>query len=397
MKILILNCGSSSIKYKLYDMAGPAVMAAGGVEKIGLGGAFHKVKIPHARVDYADIPDHNVGMQLVLQSLVAPDGGVLKSLDEIDAVGDRIVNGGPFSESILMTPEIFSEWRKYEGLAPLHNPVQAESIETVSRQLPGVPQVAIFDTAFHQSIPQEAYMYGLPYACYEDLGVRRYGFHGTSFRYVLQRSAEFLGFRPEEKRVILCHIGNGISISAVRNGRCVDTTMGMMPNEGPMMGTRTGDMDPSALLYVMEKMNLTPQQAMGLTNKESGVLGISGLTNDMRELVEAAAQGHERAQLAVRMYNYRLKKYIGAFAAVLGGVDYIIFTAGVGENQPPVRRGCLEGLEFLGVELDAARNEQVFGEEAVISTPQSRVTVAVVPTDEELMMAEDTMRIVAGR
>lgn len=395
MKILILNCGSSSIKYKLYDMAAQQVMAAGGVEKIGLAGAFLKTKTPQAGKYMHDIPDHATGLRFVLDELTDADHGVIKSLSEIDAIGDRITHGGPFSESTLLTPEIFAEWKKYIGLGPVHSPAQAKSIQAVMDCLPGVPQVAIFDTAFHQTLPDYAYLYALPYRYYEEDGVRRYGFHGTSFRYVMQRAAEVLHFDPHHSRVIIAHIGNGISLAAVKDGKCVDTTMGMMPNEGPMMGTRTGDLDPSALLYVMDKHHLSPAQAIDLTNKQSGVLGISGITNDIRELVEATKQGNERAQLALKMYTYRLKKYVGAYAAVLGGVDYIIFTAGVGENQPPVRRGTLEGMEYLGVELDLDKNEQVYGQETIISTPQSRVTVAVIPTDEELMMAQDTLRIVS--
>lgn len=395
MKVLLLNCGSSSIKYKLYDMSDHFVMAAGGIEKIGSAGSFIKTKLPKADKTLCDIPDHNTGVQLVLQTLTSPENGCIHSLDEIDAVGDRIVHGGPFSESTLLTPEIFAEWKKCAlGLAPVHSEVQAKSIEAISKCLPNVPQVGIFDTAFHQTIPEHAYLTSLPYEFYEKYGIRRYGFHGTSFRYVLQRSAQVLGFNANEKRIIICHIGNGISVSAIKEGVCIDTTMGMMPNDGPMMGTRTGDMDASALLFLMEKENLTPAATLDLISKNSGLLGISGLTNDMREIVEAAQSGHSRAQLALDMYCYRLKRYIGAYAAILGGVDYIIFTAGVGENQPPVRKGCLEGLEFMGVQLDIETNEKVYGQETVISTPDSKVTVAVIPTDEELMMAQDTMQVV---
>ena len=395
MKVLLLNCGSSSIKYKLYDMSDHSVMAAGGIEKIGSAGSFIKTKLPKADKTLCDIPDHNTGVQLVLQTLTSPENGCIHSLDEIDAVGDRIVHGGPFSESTLLTPEIFAEWKKCAlGLAPVHSEVQAKSIEAISKCLPNVPQVGIFDTAFHQTIPEHAYLTSLPYEFYEKYGIRRYGFHGTSFRYVLQRSAQVLGFNANEKRIIICHIGNGISVSAIKEGVCIDTTMGMMPNDGPMMGTRTGDMDASALLFLMEKENLTPAATLDLISKNSGLLGISGLTNDMREIVEAAQSGHSRAQLALDMYCYRLKRYIGAYAAILGGVDYIIFTAGVGENQPPVRKGCLEGLEFMGVQLDIETNEKVYGQETVISTPESKVTVAVIPTDEELMMAQDTMQVV---
>lgn len=397
MKILILNCGSSSIKYKMYDMGGQAVLAAGGIEKIGSQGAFVKTKSPVAEKTFYEIPDHNTGVEIVLKALTDPEKGCIKSLEEINAVGQRIVHGGPFSASTILTPEIFAEWKKYLALAPVHSGVQAKCIEAVQAHLPQVPQVAIFDTAFHQTIPEHAYLSSLPYEYYEKYGIRRYGFHGTSFRYVLQQSAKVLGFNPTEKKLIICHIGNGISISAVKGGQCIDTTMGMMPNEGPMMGTRTGDLDPSSLLYLMEKEHLTIRQATDIINKKSGLLGISGKTNDMREVIELAENGDEKALLAVKMYNYRLKKYIGAYAAILGGVDYIIFTAGVGENQPPVRKGCLEGLEFIGVKLDQDKNEKIYGQETVISTPDSKVTVAVIPTDEELMMAEDAMRLISAK
>ena len=397
MKILILNCGSSSIKYKMYDMTDKSVLAAGGIEKIGSQGAFLKIKLPVAEKTFYEIPDHNTGVEIVLKALTDSQKGCIKSLEEINAIGQRIVHGGPFSESTIITPEIFLEWKKFLALAPVHSGVQAKCIEAVKAHLPQVPQVAIFDTAFHQTIPEHAYLSSLPYDYYEKYGIRRYGFHGTSFRYVLQRSAQVLGFNPKEKRLIICHIGNGISISAVKDGQCIDTTMGMMPNEGPMMGTRTGDLDPSSLLYLMEKEKLSTAQATDIINKQSGLLGISGKTNDMREVIELAENGDQKAQLAVKMYNYRLKKYIGASAAILGGVDYIIFTAGVGANQPPVRKGCLDGLEFIGVQLDLAKNKTIYGQETVISTPESKVIVAVIPTDEELMMAEDTMNLVASR
>ncbi len=394
MKVLILNCGSSSIKYKMYNMENKSVLAAGGIEKIGSNGAFLKIKSPTVEKKFYEIPDHNVGVEIVLKTLTEKDGGCIKSLKEIDAVGNRIVHGGPFSKSTLLTPEIFAEWKKYLSLAPVHSNVQAKCIESIMTHLPHIPQVAIFDTAFHQTIPEHAYLQSLPFEYYKKYGIRRYGFHGTSFRYVLQRSANVLGFEPKEKKIIICHIGNGISLCAIKDGKCLDTTMGMMPNEGPMMGTRTGDLDPSSLLYLMEKEKLTTEQATDIINKQSGLLGISGKTNDMREVIELAESGDYKAQLAVKMYNYRLKKYIGAYAAILGGVDYIIFTAGVGENQPPVRKGCLEGLEFIGVELDYAKNDKIYGQETIISTPNSKVTVAVIPTDEELMMAEDTMSLV---
>ena len=375
-------------------MNSQSILAAGGIEKIGSQGAFLKTKAPQTSKTFYDIPDHSTGIQIILSILTDTKKGCIHSLEEIDAVGNRIVHGGPFSKSTAITQEMFSEWKKYLDLAPVHSIAQAKCIEAIHQQLPLVPQVAIFDTAFHQTIPDYAYLSSLPYEYYEKYKIRKYGFHGTSFRYVLQRSAQILKFHPKEKRVIICHIGNGISLSAIKNGVCIDTTMGMMPNDGPMMGTRTGDIDSSSLLFLMEKEHLSTEDALNITNKKSGLLGISGLTNDMREIIEYADRGNPRAQLAVKMYTYRIKKYIGAYTAVLGGIDYIIFTAGVGENQPPIRKYALEGLEFLGIKLDQTKNDKIYGEEAIISTSDSQVTIAVIPTDEELMMAQDTMKIV---
>lgn len=370
------------------------VIAVGGIEKIGASDSFLKTKLPQTGKFFSKIPNHEVGMEVVLNMLTDKKNGIISSLKEIDAVGNRVTHGGPFSKSTLITPERMAQWEKYTDLAPVHNPSQFKNIRAVNKYLPGVPQVAIFDTAFHQTIPDYAYLYALPYKYYTDDNIRRYGFHGTSFRYVLERSAEYLHFNPKEKRIIICHIGNGVSVCAIKNGKSIDTSLGMMPNEGPMMGTRTGDIDSSVVLFLMKKHNLTPDQTMDILNKESGLLGVSGITNDMRELIQAAHENNQRAQLAFNIYTYRIKKYIGAFTAALGGVDYIIFTAGVGENQPPVRKACLEGLEFLGIKLDIEKNEKLYGYEDIISTPDSKVTVAVIPTDEELMMARDTIEIV---
>lgn len=395
MKILVLNCGSSSIKYKLYCMDDKSVLAAGNIEKIGSAGSFMKTKSPVQEKIMADIPSHEEGLKFILDNLTDKNKGAIKTLKEVDAVAQRITVGVIFSKSMLLTPEAVEEWSKYISLGPVHSPAQLKCIKAVGKYLAGIPQVAIFDTGFHQTIPEYAYLYPLPLELSKKYNVRRFGFHGTSFRYVLQRSAEVLNFDPKDKRIIIAHIGNGVSLSAIKDGKCLDTTMGLMPNEGPMMGTRTGDLDPSTLLYVMEQEHLDTKQATKLINNESGLIGISGLTNDMRELVEAAEKGNERAQLAFKMYTYRLKKYIGAFAAILGGLDYLIFTAGVGENQPPVRKGCVEGLEFLGIDIDIEKNEKIYGQETVISKPGSRVTVAVIPTDEELMMAKDCQRIIS--
>lgn len=396
MKILVINCGSSSIKYKLYDMSDESVLAAGGMEKVGLEGSFLKVTLPGGekkRID-APIPDHGVGIELMFRTLTDPEIGAIKSLSEIDAVGHRAVHGGTFSESAVVTPAILEKWDAATELAPLHNPANLKGYMAVKALLPDIKQVFVFDTAFHQTMPDYAYMYALPYEAYEKHNVRRYGFHGTSHRYVTGRAGEFLGFDVREKRIITCHIGNGASISAVKFGKVVDTSMGLTPLEGLMMGTRSGDIDASAILFLMKKMNLTVDQASDLLNKKSGVAGITCGSSDMRELDDAVHNGDRRAQLALNMYNYRIKKYIGAYTAAMGGVDAIIFTAGVGEHQWDVRAGALEGLEFMGIELDKERNRKNFGEEEVISLPSSKVIVAVIPTDEELLIARDTAGLV---
>ena len=397
MKVLVLNCGSSSIKYKLYNMESREVIAAGGVEKLGLPGSFLKIKTPVKETIYADMPTHDEGLELVFKSLTDSEKGVLKSLDEIDAVGHRIAHGGCFTESLELTPEVLEEWKTYEDLAPLHNPAHLKGIVYAQKALPGVIQVGVFDTSFHQTMPEYAYRYALPTELAEKYNIRRYGFHGTSHRYVLARAGEFLGFNPEEKKVITCHIGNGASVCAILNGKSVDTSMGLTPLEGLVMGTRTGDIDSSAILYLMEKEGLDLKQASDLLNKKSGMLGLTGFSSDMREILERVEQGDERCRLANEIYNYRLKKYISAYIGVLGGVDYIIFTAGVGEHQWDVRQDSLAGLECFGIKLDIEKNKEVFGEEAVISAADSKVVVAVVPTDEELLLATDTMKIAQAK
>lgn len=393
MKVLVLNCGSSSIKYKLYDMETQTVMAAGGVEKVGLPGAFLKVKKPTKEVIYADIPTHDEGLELVFANLTDSKKGVLKSLDEIDAVGHRIAHGGKFTESMELTPQVLEEWKTYEDLAPLHNPAHLKGIVYAQKHLSGVIQVGVFDTSFHQTMPEYAYRYALPWDLAEKYNIRRYGFHGTSHRYVLQRAGKVLGFNPAEKRVITCHIGNGASVCAIDHGKSVDTSMGLTPLEGLIMGTRTGDIDSSAILYLMDKLGLSTKEASDLLNKQSGMLGITGYSSDMREISDKVEQGDERCRLANQMYNYRLKKYIASYIGVLGGVDYILFTAGVGEHQWDVRQHCLEGLECMGIRVDIEKNKATFGTEAVISAADSKVIVAVIPTDEELLLATDTMRI----
>ena len=395
MKILVLNCGSSSIKYKLFDMTTKEVLAQGGIEKIGLVGSFLKLTLPNGekKILEKDIPEHTAGIEFILNTLVSPEYGAIKSLDEINAVGHRMVHGGErFSESVLLNKEVLDAFIACNDLAPLHNPANLKGVNAVSAILPNVPQVGVFDTAFHQTMPDYAYMYAIPYELYEKYGVRRYGFHGTSHRYVSQRVCEFLGVDPKGKKIITCHIGNGGSISAIKDGKCIDTSMGLTPLEGLVMGTRSGDIDAGAVTFIMEKEGLNATGVSNLLNKKSGVLGVSGVSSDMRELEAAVAAGNTKAILAEKMYFYRIKKYIGAYAAALGGVDIILFTGGVGENQANCRSEVCEGLEFMGVKIDLEKNK-VRGEEAIISADDSKVTVAVIPTDEELMIASDTLAI----
>ncbi len=395
MKILVLNCGSSSIKYKLFDMEHKQVIAQGGVEKIGLKDSFLKITLPNGekKILEKDIPEHTVGVEFILQTLTSPEYGAISSLTEINAVGHRMVHAGEkFSKSVLLTPEVLEAFTACNDLAPLHNPANLKGVNAIKAILPDVPQIGVFDTAFHQTMPDYAYMYAVPYELYKKYGVRRYGFHGTSHRYVSQRVCDFLGVKPEGQRIITCHIGNGGSISAIKDGKCMDTSMGLTPLEGLMMGTRSGDIDAGAVTYIMEKEGLDAAGISNLLNKKSGVLGIFGESSDMRDLEAAVAAGNPKAILAENMYFYRIKKYIGAYAAALGGVDIIVFTGGVGENQATARWGACQGLEFMGVKLDAEKNK-VRGEEMVISTDDSKVKVVVIPTDEELMIATDTLAI----
>jgi acetate kinase len=398
MRILVLNCGSSSIKYKLFNMDSKEVMAQGGIERIGLQGSFLKFTLPSGEkvVLEREIPEHTVGIEFILETLTSEKYGCIKSLDEITAVGHRVVHGGEkFNSSVLITKDVIEQMIQCSELAPLHNPANLKGIYTINKLLPKVPQIGVFDTAFHQTMPDYAYMYALPYELYTKYGVRRYGFHGTSHRYVSARVCEFLGVSPEGKRIITCHIGNGGSITAVKDGKSVDTSMGLTPVEGLMMGTRSGDIDAGALAYIMEKEGLDAAGLSDLVNKKSGVLGIFEVSSDMRELEDAVARKEERALLAENMYFYRIKKYIGAYAAALGGVDIIVFTGGVGENQTTCRSGVCSGLEFMGVKIDEEYNAKIRGKEAVISTPDSRVKVVVIPTDEEFMIASDTMVILS--
>lgn len=398
MKILVLNCGSSSIKYKLYDMEGEKVLAQGGVERIGLDGAFIKVTLPSGekRQIMHDMPDHKEGVNVVFKALLDPEMGALKSLDEIDAVGHRIVQGGDkFNQSMLVDKSVEDGIEELCDLAPVHNAGHLKGIRAVDALMPKTPQVVVFDNAFHSTMPDYAYLYAIPYELYEKYHVRRYGFHGTSHRYVSKRVCEILGLDQADSKVITCHIGNGASIAAVLNGKVVDTSMGLTPLAGVMMGSRCGDIDPSAVTYLMEKLNMTPHEMSEFLNKKSGVLGITGISSDMRDVEAAANEGNERAVLALKMYAYRVKKYIGSYAAAMGGVDAVVFTAGVGENQTGLRADICRGLEFLGIEIDEAVNAAVRGREAVISSPSSRVKVVVVPTDEEIVIARDTQALVA--
>lgn len=398
MKILVLNNGSSSVKYKLFDSCTKDVLAAGGVEKIGLPDSFIKFERPDGSKTKVEVsmPDHKEAIRQVFKVLTDPATGVIKSLDEIGAVGHRVVHGMEyFNKSVLITPEVIEKVKECYPVAPLHNPANIIGIEAILDLLPGVPQVGVFDTAFHQSMPAEAYMYALPYETYKKYGVRRYGFHGTSHRYVSARACEFLGLDPENSKLITCHIGNGGSITAVRNGKSVDTSMGLTPTEGLMMGTRVGDVDPGALVYLMKQMSLDADSLEKMIQKQSGVLGVSGISNDMRDIEGGIEKGDERAKLAMDMYNYRILKYIGAYTAVLDGVDAIIFTGGVGENQTSTREWLCDHLGYLGVKIDKEANK-VRGKEKVISAPDSSVIVAVIPTDEEMVIASDTAEIVGA-
>lgn len=399
MKILVLNCGSSSIKYKLFNMDTKEVMAQGGIEKIGLKGSFLKLTLPSGDkvMLEGEILEHTAGIEYILGVLVSEKYGCIKSLDEINAVGHRVVHGGEkFNKSVLITDQVIEKIVECIDIAPLHNPPNLKGIRAVSELMPNAPQIAVFDTAFHQTMPDYAYMYGIPYQLYKKYGIRRYGFHGTSHRYVSKRVCDFLGISQEGQRIITCHIGNGGSVAAIKDGKSMDTSMGFTPVEGLLMGTRAGDIDAGVVSYIMDKEMIGTASISTLLNKHSGVLGVSGISSDMRELEAAYEAGNERAILAEEMYFYRIKKYIGAYAAALGGVDIIVFTGGVGENQASCRSGACRGLEFMGISLNEELNNKVRGEEVIISKPDSKVKVLIIPTDEEFMIASDTMQILKG-
>lgn len=396
MKILVLNCGSSSIKYKLFEMESKQVMAQGGVEKIGLPDSFLLVKLPNGEKVKIEkpMPEHTVGIQLILNTLVDKEIGCISDLKEINAVGHRVVHGGEkFNQSVVITPEVKEMIIKCAELAPLHNPANLKGIDAIEQTLPGVPQVAVFDTAFHQTIPDYAYMYALPYELYEKYAIRRYGFHGTSHRYVSARVCEFLGVDPKGKKIVTAHIGNGGSCAAVMDGKSVDTSMGLTPVEGLMMGTRAGDLDLGAATYIMDKEGMDTAAFNTLINKKSGLFGVSGVSSDARDIDNAVKEGNARADLARQMFIYRVKKYIGAYAAAMNGVDIIVFTGGIGENDAYIRGEIAKGFSYIGAELDETANN-VRGEERVISTPSSKVTICVIPTDEELMIASDTEALI---
>ena len=395
MKTVLKNCrvlGTTHDKDMLHDI----YVENGIIEKIGLKGSFLKLTLPNGekKILEKDIPEHTVGVEFILNTLISPEYGAIKSLDEINAVGHRMVHGGErFSESVLLNKEVLEAFTACNDLAPLHNPANLKGVNAVSAILPNIPQVGVFDTAFHQTMPDYAYMYAIPYELYEKYGVRRYGFHGTSHRYVSKRVCEFLGVNPEGKKIITCHIGNGGSIAAIKDGKCIDTTMGLTPLEGLMMGTRSGDIDAGAVTFIMEKEGLNTTGVSNLLNKKSGVLGISGVSSDFRDLEEAADNGNARAALAIDVFAYRVAKYVGAYTAAMNGVDNIVFTAGIGENAGLVRTKVCSYLGYLGITIDEEANGKR-GEEIVISTPDSKVKVLVVPTNEELAIARETVALV---
>lgn len=398
MKVLVINAGSSSLKYQLIDTADETVLAKGLAERIGIDNSVlshtpagkEKVEIR------TDIKDHVQAVKMVIDALVHPEYGVIKDMSEISAVGHRVVHGGEkFSSSVVIDDDVIEAIRANSDLAPLHNPANIVGIEACKSVMPDTPMVAVFDTAFHQTMPKEAYIYAIPYSAYEKYSIRRYGFHGTSHKYVALRAAKLLGRPIEELKIVTCHLGNGSSIAAVKNGRSVDTSMGFTPLEGLPMGTRCGAIDPAIITFLMEKENMTYQEINRYMNKESGVLGISGVSSDFRDLEAAADEGNERAQLALDIFAYSIKKYIGAYAAAMGGLDCVVFTAGIGENNPNIRQKACEGLDFLGITVDNEKNQYTKkGKEGEISTADSKVKVLVIPTNEELMIARETVELV---
>jgi len=397
MRILVLNCGSSSVKYQLVDTSVNIALAKGMVSRIGMSDALlnHKpFDRPEVKIS-AEILDHIMAIEYVVQTLQDRDHGVIKDKSEIQGVGHRVVHGGEeFSDSALITADILSQIRNCVDLAPLHNPHNIKGINAAQRIFPGVPQVAVFDTAFHQMMPPASYVYGIPYILYKKYGIRRYGFHGTSHYYVAHRAAQLLRKELKDLLMITCHLGNGASMTAIKDGKSIDTSMGFTPLEGLLMGTRSGDLDPAVILYIMGHEELTLNEANTLLNKHGGLQGISGLSSDMKDILEESERGNKSAKLALEIYCYRIRKYIGAYAAALGGLDVLVFTAGIGENAPAVRKKACKNLEILGIKIDEKRNQEAIKKEAMISSPKTRVKVLVIPTNEELVIARDTERII---
>jgi len=397
MKVLVLNCGSSSIKYQLLDMANDAeLLAKGLIERVGLKDSElkHQTIGKEKYVSIQDVPNHETGVDVILKALLHPEYGSIKHENEIVAVGHRVVHGGEkFSGSVLITQEIIDKMEECVALAPLHNPANLKGIYAMQKLLPDVPQCGVFDTAFHATMPEHVYMYPIAYEMYDKYKVRRYGFHGTSHRYVSAKVCQQLNKDYKTQKIITCHLGNGASIAAIKNGKSFDTSMGLTPVEGLMMGTRCGDFDLGALLFMMEKEQMNVNTANNFINKNCGVWGISGVSSDMRDLWKASIEGNKKAKLALDMYIYRIKKYIGAYAAAMGGVDIVVFTGGVGENDWGIREGVCADMSFLGLEFDSEKNDKLRGEDAIISKPNSKVTVAIVSTDEELVIAQDTLDI----
>ncbi len=398
MKVLVINCGSSSCKYQVIDSDTEHVLAKGLCERIGIDGVLTYQPAGKDKITYeAPMPAHREAVELVLKQLCDPENGVLKSMDEIDAVGHRMVHGGEkFACSTLLTEEVLNTVEELNPLAPLHNPPTLVGVRACKELLPTTPMVGVFDTAFHQTMEPKAFIYAVPYEYYEKYGMRRYGFHGTSHRFVAQRTAEIMGKDPKDLKVIVCHLGNGSSISAVDGGKCVETSMGLTPLEGLIMGTRSGDMDPTCVEFIANNENLTLEETMQVINKKSGVLGISGVSSDFRDLGDAAKAGNERAQLALDAFCHHVVKYIGSYVAVMNGVDAIVFTAGIGENDTSVRRKVLESFGYLGIDIDPAQ-DNIRGKEALISTPDSKTKAYVIPTNEELMICRDTVEIVTKK
>ncbi|MCE1167534.1 MAG: acetate kinase [Sphingobacteriia bacterium] len=398
MKILVLNCGSSSIKYQLFAMNGQSdVLARGLVEKIGLaeGTLTHK---PNGKADYItnrQIANHQEGINLVIDALISPDHGVISSVKEIEAVGHRVAHGGEkFSKSVLITAEVEKDIERCIELAPLHNPANLRGVSSVKELLPGIPQVAVFDTSFHQTLPEHAYIYGIPYYYYEKYRIRKYGFHGTSHKFVAQKACDLLGWNLNEKKIISCHLGNGASVAAIKHGQSVETSMGFTPVEGLLMGTRSGDLDLGVLLFLMEKEQMCCSELNDLINKKSGMLGVTGVSSDMRDVAAASKAGNHRATLGLDMFAYAVRKYIGAYIAVMNGIDLLIFTGGIGENDCDTRKRIASDLSYLGIHFDENLNDGLRGKDAPITTPESPVKAMVITTNEELVIATDTYNII---